>query len=248
MAPLVFFSYGMTKTGSTLAFELVRSALELCGKAQPKLSPNAVIESEKVNFVSHVSEEQASAILSEAKDIGHLIAIKTHTVPDPPLREIFARGQAQGHVIYRDPRDVALSMMDHGARARKRGKLAFSEIETLDDALNGIRNQCDTMLEWLRLPGIRPISYDHVAFDSIRTTREILAELGLKGPARRIVDLAKNGRFTQFNKGKQARYKTEMSIEDANRIKTEFAPLFDHLIHGNTRDFSSVASLREAAA
>jgi len=248
MTPRVFFSYGMTKTGSTLAFELVRCSLELCGLAQPKLSPKAVIESEKVNFVSHVLPEQAEAILSEIDAVGHMIAIKTHTLPDEPVQRMFHDGIAMGHVIYRDPRDVALSMMDHGVRARKRGKPAFSEIETLDDALNGIRNQCDTMLKWLQLPGIRPISFDEIAFDSKRATRAIMAELGLKGPARRIVDLAKNGRFTQFNKGKQARYKKEMSAEDAVRIETEFAPLFDHLINGNTTDFSAVPSLRVSAA
>lgn len=244
MTPRVFFSYGMTKTGSTLAFELVRSALELSGVPQPKLSPQAVIESEQVNFVSHVDEAQAHAILSEIDDLGHMVAIKTHTVPDEPVQRMFQNGDAMGHVIFRDPRDVALSMMDHGVRARKRGKPAFSEIETVDDALNGIRNQCDTMLKWLRLPGVRPIGYDQVAFDSKRAARQIMDELGLKGPARRVVDLAKNGRFTQFNKGKRNRYKREMSAGDSTRIETEFAPLFDHLIYGNTTDFSAVDSLR----
>ncbi|WP_189638928.1 hypothetical protein [Paramylibacter ulvae] len=54
LGPMIVFCYGMTKCGSTLAFETARSALELSGYPQPRLSMSALGVTRKINFCQHL--------------------------------------------------------------------------------------------------------------------------------------------------------------------------------------------------
>ncbi|MBL4873046.1 MAG: hypothetical protein JKY41_06535, partial [Rhodobacteraceae bacterium] len=124
---------------------------------------------------------------------------------------------------------------DHGIRARADGKPAFAEIETLEDATNGIRNQCDSLTAWLRLPNVLPLDFEDIAFDIHTTVQRIINQLGVTGDPEKIVNAVLDGRFTQFNKGISQRYKTEMSQQDDREFTREFAPLLSRLI-GNKPD------------
>lgn len=230
MKPLIYFSYGMTKSGSTLAYELARSALVLAGLEQPRLSLAAVTNRKKINFIAHVDDPQANAIRNEVASIGHTIAIKTHTRPDPQIVEMLEKGEAFGHAIYRDPRDMALSMLDHGERARAAGKPAFAEYVAVEDTIENIAHQTNTLRAWLSLPGVIPLYYDDFAFDIDATTARIMAELGINADIDATIRMATVERFTQLNKGVAARHNDEMAPAISATFKEIFAPLYDTLI------------------
>jgi len=230
MQPLLYFSYGMTKTGSTLAFELVRSALDLCGFPQDRVPLDVVRPGAKHNFVNHISEQQLDALKQEAKKCGYPIALKTHTRPDPCVVSAIQNGEAIAHASYRDPRDMALSMLDHGAKARAEGRDAFSELRSLAQVLQNIRHQHDSLTAWLRLPGTMPLYFEDTAFDTAKTARRILARLGLKLDPEVLADVVLTQRFTQKNKAQRQRYPTEMSAGDSEGIAGEFAPLIEKFI------------------
>ncbi len=231
MQPLLVFSYGMTKCGSTLAFQLARAALEQAGCDQPRLSTAALGNNRKINFVQHVDAPMAAMIVQEVAKIGHPIVIKTHTALDPAVRQFFADGLAIGHATYRDPRDMALSMMDAGKAARESGAAAFSEITDLNAALKAVRDQTTKLAEWLGLPNMLPLCFDDIAFDTPGVAERMLAQFGLTGNAQRIAAKAKSARFTQFNKGVTDRYRAEMSAEESGGIAREFAPFLETLIN-----------------
>lgn len=230
MKPLIYFSYSITKAGSTMAFHLARSALELAGYPQPRFDLKAIDAKKKINFVQNISQDQADEMLRLVDDLGYPIALKSHNRPNPSVVKMVQSGHALAHAVYRDPRDVALSMMDHGAKSRAKGSIAFAEIETLEDAIKGIRNQCDSLTAWLRLPGTLPLCYDDVAFDTIKTAQRILDQLQITGDAEQIAHVVLNNRFTQFNKGIQQRYLRDMDKSDAKAISVEFAPLLNKFI------------------
>lgn len=231
MKPLIYFSYGMTKTGSTLAYHMASVTLEWAGY-KPKRPPAELLgPNSKINFVQHISDDQAEALCDFAKTNGPIV-LKTHTRPDPAVVRMLQDGRAMAHACYRDPRDMALSMLDHGVRARASGKPAFTEIVTLDDAKIGIRNQCDSLTAWLRLPKVMPLNYEEIAFDMERAVSKTQAQLGIEGEPDDIVSDVLDGRFTQFNKGKSQRYVTEMSAQDSEAFQTEFAPFYE-FIHKN---------------
>ena len=228
--PALFFSYGMTKSASTLAFHLTRGAMEHAGLAQPLARVSAVGPDRKINFVTHVDDRQMDELLAAADRLGHMLVLKTHTRPDPSVVRAVEDGRAIAHAIYRDPRDAALSMLDHGAQARARGHSGFAEIETLDDAIVGLRGQSDTLTAWLQLPGVVPLRYDDLAFNTVPTTEAIAAQLGVTIDAEAVARAVLRTQFIQFNKGIPDRYRTEMSEADSTRIRDIFAPFYQHLI------------------
>lgn len=230
MKPHIYFSYGMTKSGSTLGYELARSAFEFAGYHQPRLSLEAVEFRKNVNFVNSVDEARANAIRKEIEDIGHPIAIKTHSRPDPEVIRMLETGEATAHAIYRDPRDVALSMLDHGERARARGKPSFSEFHTIEDTFENIRHQTNTLLAWLSLPNVRPLYYEDIAFNMSETAARLVSELNVEADVPTIMRNATTEKFTQKNKAVSNRHSTEMPKEVSDEFLRIFAPLFERLI------------------
>ena len=182
LGPKIIFSYGMTKCGSTLAFELARTGLEMAGFEQRKLHAQGIRQSSQINFAGHLNPANIRQIWDEICAIGHPIVIKTHTRPDPAVIACFQQNQAIAQATYRDPRDMALSMLDHGAKNRALGRLAFSEITNLQTAHENITAQVDSLTQWLVRPNCLPLYFDDLAFDTENTARLILGQLKLEIP------------------------------------------------------------------
>ena len=242
MKPMVYFSYGMTKCGTTLAYHMVSEALAQAGAEQNRLPDHLIGPNRKINFGAHFTATQADELWQAVQSIGHPIVVKTHTRPDPAIVQMMQDGRAIAHACYRDPRDMALSMLDHGARARTAGNPAFSEIVTLDDAKNGIRNQCDSLTAWLRLPNILPLNFENIAFDMPTTVQRLLDQLRIEGDPDRIIAKVLDGRFTQLNKGISKRHNAEMSAQNNREFACEFAP-FMALLLDNPRKHATDGSI-----
>ena len=235
MQPLLYFSYGMTKTGSTLAFQLVRSALDLCGFPQDRVPLDVVNPVLRRNFVNHISERQLAELKDEAKNRGYPIALKTHMRPDPGVVEMIQSGEAIAHACYRDPRDMALSMLDHAQKSRETGGEEFAELTNLEQVFTNIRGQHNSLTAWLRLPNVMPLYFEDIAFNTVETARRILKQLKLKIDPEVLADVVQTQRFTQKNKGMRLRYPEEMDPTISASIETEFAPLLDRFIKNRSQ-------------
>ena len=227
MKPLIYFSYGMTKSASTLAYRLLWLTLEDAGFPQPKLPASIVDEMHSVNFIGHLSDAQLSELWEIAEARNYPVVVKTHSSPDPGMIDMLNDGRAIGSATYRDPRDIALSMLDHGEKARRKGHWAFKEYVEIDDTLPSIRGQLTCLEKWLRLPNILPLRYEDVAFDKPTTIKTYMSQLGVSRRIAPIVKQTSKNKYIQFNKGIHNRYLTEMSNDDSQRIAVEFAPLID---------------------
>lgn len=230
LGPKVVFSYGMTKSGSTLAFELARSALELSGYPQPLLPESATGAARRINFAGHLDDANIAELSASVRDIGHPMVIKTHTRPDPCVIGMIDRGEAIIQASYRDPREMALSMIDHGNRSRAAGKLAFANIATLDDAMRDISSQIDSLTQWLYRPNCLPLYYEDVAFRGLWATRRILAQLQLDIPAGRVLNYVLRNRFIQMNLGVKKRFQGQMTEADQKMFRQTYSLFYQHLI------------------
>ncbi len=230
LAPKVVFSYGMTKSGSTLAFDLARTALELASFPHPLLPQDATGTARKVNFAGHLDDRNIEMLAEAVRGIGHPIVIKTHTRPDPCVIGMIDRGDAIIHASYRDPREMALSMIDHGDRSRSAGKAAFANIETLDDAMRDISSQIDSLTQWLYRPNCLPLYYEDIAFRSPGTTQRILNQLQLDIPAARVVNYVLRKRFIQLNLGIRKRFQGQMDEGDQRHFRRTYRRFYRHLI------------------
>lgn len=226
--PLIYISYGMTKCGSTLAFKLTKSILDQAGFVQPAISSSTMI-----SYVAKLDRSHLESIEQEARSLGYPIVLKTHAPPTRDVKAWAAQGRILGHCVYRDLREMALSLMDHGTRSRSKGKTTFSEIEDFDSALRTIRLQIPIFLEWVRLPGFIPLYYNNIAFDTYVTISQLCKQLALDVDPHKVEQVAKRKRGTQFNKGVPGRFR-EMSLEDSELILREFKNFHETFIspHG----------------
>ena len=74
---MLILCYGITKSGSTLAFELIKGMLESAGHPQVRLSDGSVHPGQVVNFLEPVDRGTLKRLLAEIGD--RWIAVKTHS-------------------------------------------------------------------------------------------------------------------------------------------------------------------------
>ena len=226
MKPSLYLSYGMTKCGSTLAFKLTRELYAKNGHEQARL-PEAILDRHRsTNFVPFLTDEKVDAILDIVERDGATLVLKSHTPPSDAVKQLLADGRAIGHAIFRDPREMALSMLDHGVRSRGEGVAAFADLIKVGDCIERIERQIGYFNEWADLPGIKPWFYDDFAWDQEGLLERVKDQAGLKGSPAKLLAGFDDTHHMQFNKGTPARWKTDMSKEDSDAYLAHFADFY----------------------
>ncbi len=232
---MIVISFGLTSSGSTLAFEMAKAILELHRHPQLRLTDDLVTEGQNVNFVNGWTDDRLSRLIDCT--VGKKIVVKTHADPSALSTEktfgYLDSGDLKIQVVFRDPRDTVLSMLDHGVRARKRNQKAFSEIRTVDDAIMRLRRQLRSLRQWGAFPSLK-LQYDDFAFDQVKGPQLIAGDLGVTVDPHKVWEIV-NDRFTQKNVARPHRYKTDLSPDDTARVEGAF-PDFVNLVEN--RDLS----------
>lgn len=220
----------MPKSGSTLAFNLTRAVLEDAGVAQDALAAPGAVAEGALNFVEVIRPNELD-ILTDAmanRDAAP-VAIKTHSGLWGCVERALAAGGVQAQAVCRDPRDVALSMMDAAKDGREWGRREGRPIRTPADALPSVKAHIAKFTNWAAQPHVLTLTYDRVAFDTEAAASDIAAHLGVTIDARRCARAARNMRG-QFNKGVANRWTTEMSDEDSALYEAEFGDFITRFI------------------
>jgi len=222
---VLVFSYGIPKSGSTLAFELARAVAWLGGHRQRKLPATLLPGDHEVNFAQELVPEVLRSLAALAE--GRICVVKTHACPGPDwvaeYRALAARGLVSVHVNHRDPRDICLSLLDAGRLARRRGKQPFSEFVTLEDAVARVRLYLAELAVWNGLPRRLDLHYHDCAFSTDRAIEAIKADLGIdcrNWPARLW---ATRLAYTHRNKALPNRHLSELTPAQAEWLAGEFA-------------------------
>lgn len=230
---MIVISYGVMKSGSTLAWEMAKAVLELNGYPQIPILDGLMSErDDHANIGGGWTDEQFLSLVDAAR--GEKIVIKTHHPPgrlaSDLVRELCASGELQIHVVFRRPHDALLSMLDAGFRARRSGAPAFSEIRVLDDAIATISRQLENLRQWGSFPSLK-LRYEDFAFDPMAGPSMIAEDLGLRADPTDVWERV-NHRFTQKNVARPERYKTELSRDEIERVERAF-PLYLDVVNGN---------------
>ncbi|MGX9964700.1 hypothetical protein ACVFYP_15325 [Roseomonas sp. F4] len=222
---MLVFSYGIPKSGSTLAFELAKAVARLGGHSQRKLPAALLPGGHKVNFAQDLTPEALRGLAALAE--GRLRIIKTHACPGPDwvaeYRALAARGLVSAHVNHRDPRDICLSLLDAGRLARGRGEQAFSEFVTLEDAADRVRRYLGEQAIWSGLPRRLDLQYDDCAFRMDSAIEAIKADLGIACPNWPVRLWVTRFAFTYRNKAVPSRHAAELTPDEAAWLAREFA-------------------------
>ncbi len=239
---MLILCYGITKSGSTLAFELVKGILESAGHPQPRLSDDVVNPGHGVNYIQPLDRRRMNQLIEAVGD--RWIAVKTHAgFADPlfPLLEKMERkGQLRVIASYRDPREICLSLIDAGVASRAAGKKEFSDVRDLDSAIPRVSEQILKFRKWGALRNTLRLDYDTVAFDTDIAIDRIEHSLGIVGDRDRAKHHAFAGAFTQKNRGERHRAHKELSPEQDAKLREAFAEVLENVYEKNDeRWFSS---------
>lgn len=229
---MIIISYGIEKSGSTLAFEMAKAIAEMHGFSQLPL-PRELIKGHSAtsNIGGDWTDDELASLVRATK--GTYVVLKTH---HPPGRistgrvlDLCDQGELKIHVVYRDPRDTLLSMLDHDrAHSRKTGKPR--ELESLEAAITVLGSRISGLRQWGGLPSLK-LCYDEFAFSPVLGPSLIAEDLGLPADPAAVWEMV-GDRFTQLNVARPERYKTELSLAEIARIERAF-PLYLDVVRGD---------------
>jgi hypothetical protein len=214
---MLILCYGMPKSGSTLAFELVRGVLQNAGHPQETFineerDPDALAKAGpgKRNFARALTREKIEGMVAK---IGpdQKIAVKTHSrMPTGGfswLEDLYESGDLRVVASYRDPREMCLSLLDAATKAEKSGFKAFAERTDLRTAAKGIERRIPHFREWGALKGTLRLDYDTAAFLPDNAIDEIERSLLVTCDREAAKNYTFNSAYTQKNKAKRGRYR-----------------------------------------
>lgn len=221
--PKLYISYGMPKSGSTLAFELTRTMLEMAGGNQDKLSVAAILPDSPINFVKTLDKPTLENLQQASTSRSTPCVIKTHSKLFPCAARQLRSGRLIGQAVCRDPRDIALSMLDAAHENRAWGNGPKGPFRRAEETIPRIRAQVNHYLAWAACDNILLLHYEQLAFNTAAAAARIAAQLDIQVNITKAIHTVAHERFTQKNRAIPQRWKSEMKPEDAMIIETEFA-------------------------
>ena len=232
---MFILSAGMPKSGSTLFSLYQRDIVESILPGNGQVRFEQMIRDARVNgigiFVHDLASEQVLDRLAAISLETGPFVIKTHTALTPALRRYLASGVIRATYIHRDPRDVILSAMDHGARppdhpARNE---FFLQFDSIPRSIPIVRQFCREGIEWISSGLCRVFTYHDLLVSPVETLTEYSTWLGAApDPAlygtliSRYAGNPVKGK-KQYNTGKLLRYPDEMPADMVRLCTTELA-------------------------
>jgi hypothetical protein len=228
---MIVLCYGMPKSGSTLAFELCKAILAQNGYDQRPLPQESVKGGRRINFIGSASIKTLRRLVNEVSE-AERIAVKIHASIETNealfLEKCISQGSAKVHVNHRDPREVCLSLVDAGVKARERDRQAFSEVHSLTDAAKIVNRRLAACRRWGAIRGALHLHYNDVAFNTRNAVDQIAGDFGFDLPNadqyNEIIDHVFNKAFTQRNKAVIDRHK-ELSPDQSEFLQKEIPDL-----------------------
>lgn len=162
------------------------------------------------------------------------VVLKTHGEPSIYVRLLVDWGLAKITYSYRDPRDVALSMVDHGAKTREKllsageslqGSKGFRQVYTVNDAIPLIQKEIEVWYKWKAFGDAFYVEYRSFIQNKFEYLNSIVDYLDFslsESDLNNIFEKYENTKSRNFNKGKGERFRTEMKEEDINLLNKNF--------------------------
>lgn len=166
---------------------------------------------------------------------GNTFVLKTHAGPTPSLRLLMAMGIAKATYIYRDPRDVVLSALDHGERVRQAGKPnVMAQLHSVEDAVRFVEPLLGDWEAWTKTNHTLLVRYEDLLHDTLGQLHRLAAFLRLdvsQEDLHRV--MARYAQANQdavmrenlhFNTGIAGRFRSKMTPEELDLCTKQFDP------------------------
>jgi hypothetical protein len=221
---MIYICYGITKSASTFLYQLTEEVFRAAGRPVARLGkPFRKLDSVE-NYFNFIDHELLGEI--ERHIGGADVVLKTHGPPRGDVAALVTAGRVLASASIRDPREIALSMLDHGTRSRRWRNKPFSEFVTVADTLNSLDIQLGCFREWAAAEKVAIFNYNEVCYDSGAVVRAIASQIGVSVDVDGVLGKFRDkGVIGQFSKGKALRY-SEMSEADQATFLERYAELY----------------------
>jgi len=237
---VIYICFGIPKTASTFLYQLTEQTFRAGGRRTKWLRPPFRPFDSVDNYFGAI-DGALLARLSESLESGVDLVLKTHGPLHPEVSRLIESGSVLASASVRDPREIALSMLDHGQRTRRWRFPNFSQYRTLADTLPTIDAQIENFQRWAAA-GARVFNYNQICFGAAETVKEIAAQIGVAvDPETVLAKFRKRCQIGQFNKGVAYRFR-EMTPADSTMFLARYATFYSSL------RFETAAADRAAAA
>lgn len=222
----IYFSYGMTKSASSFVYQIEEQIINLSSFDLLKVPPEIRGNNAEENYVEPITDTKVQEVLDWLPE-NAVTVIKTHGAPCKLACDLVNQGQAYASATYRDPRDIAVSLVDHGAHSREKGNADFSNFIRPIDALAEMKNQLNRLNPWLNLSRYRPFSYDLIKNNPEAVVGAILQQIGLHGieTADVLSPFQDRTKIIHYNVGKTGRYLEHFTEDESQQFENEFGEL-----------------------
>lgn len=219
---MIYICYGVTKSASTYLYQLTEEILSLSGLGFCRIRHSGPLGT--ANYYDAVTPGLIDRVASAA--CGRPVVLKTHGDLHPEVARRIEAGAVLASASIRDPREIALSMADHGVRARARGEDAFSEVGDPLDTLASIDAQIAVFERWAAVENTEVFTYNQICFDTGATIARLAAQIGVDvDVAQVLAPFAQPGAIGQFNMGRPQRYR-EMDAATQAQFLTRYAGFY----------------------
>ncbi len=235
MTGTIYLAVGMPRAGSGWHYNLMHE-LALAGGAQDARQVRRRYHLERIltevncNIGALTPARLLPALIPALA--GHSFVIKAHAGPKPLALRLLQRGLLKASYIYRDPRDALLSAYEYGQRKRERGNTgAFSELISLDIAIDFMQPYLAISEAWLACPQALPVRYETLLAEYENEAGRLVAFLGLEADAPAVQAAIERyrpdqgnaeRRGTHFVKGQVGRYRQKLSPAQQQRCLESF--------------------------
>jgi len=235
---MIILSVGLQKSGSGLLFNLTNDMLIRGGYNDIREIRDKYSLTDFVKYYNcNIGEPTLDKIqrLTEISLSGHTFVVKTHAGINQHLIESINQNQLKATVIFRDPRDVVISAMDHGKKIRdNKENHTFSIYTNLEITIKSVIDWLNTIITWFELEStnILKMRYEDLIMKPEKELANLNDFLGTninsdyqlsifkRYDAPNLDVFAKD--YLHFNEGKIGRYKSTLTNDEINQCNHAF--------------------------
>jgi hypothetical protein len=225
---LIVIIAGMEKSGSAFYFNLVNDLLIAAGKddvreIKKKYHLESMLELKNCNIRELTGKKLIT--LFKLHLLRKSFVVKTHFPPTRLLKFFITLKAMKAIYIYRDPRDVILSAIDHGKKHREKGLLGeyFARFVTIENSISLVKDYLAVWEKWTNFKNVLLVKYEDLVSDTLAELKRAADYLHINMETQRLEEIIRKyqpenlknlGFPLHYNKGKPGRYKERMSGEE----------------------------------
>ena len=224
---MIILCYGMPKSASSFVFQMVVDMANLAGYSQSECRERYLEADMRHSFQNLYSARFRSFLHAIPKE--ELYVLKTHGNYCELISQALTRSEISALATFRDPLDIAVSLLDVGQSERK-SHLAdqreyFANIHTIDDVVTDIDKYVLDAEKWLLDPLVLNIPYNDILMNAEAVAIKIQEFFNLGDQAESVCRnyLADKNKIWEYNIGGNERWKGRLTQEEASSLMNRYS-------------------------